>query len=131
MMANLVSILMSLFVLMQSFQLSVKEMTHLKDLISHIQFHEETYGDDLFTFMAKHYGELQNDHQKRSPLEKNEHKKLPFTHHVQNLDLQMFYFKPFYEIPLDFKDHACKQVFNYVLSSGTIVFNKIFQPPKN
>lgn len=56
----------------------------LKDLVEHVQYHSEEYGDDFKTFFKKHYGSLKAEHQKKHKKEKSDHEKLPFQHNSHN-----------------------------------------------
>jgi len=46
--------------------------------VEHAKFHQETYGDDIMTFVSKHYGELMQSHQAEQGQEREDHEKLPF-----------------------------------------------------
>lgn len=75
-----VSILLSALVLLQSARLDLADITQFDELIEHARFHSEEYGDNFLVFLSKHYGELQQDHQKQHQEEQDEHKDLPFSH---------------------------------------------------
>jgi hypothetical protein len=54
---------------------SIDDVIQMGDFIEHAQFHNEQYGDDFFTFVSKHYGELKTQHEEQH---KEEHEELPF-----------------------------------------------------
>ena len=76
-----VSLLMSVFVLAQSFNIHLADVLQLESLYEHIEFHEATYGDDIFSFISKHYGKELQEHDKDSQ-DDSEHEKLPFNHRI-------------------------------------------------
>lgn len=80
-MAKLFSIFMSGLILIQSFDIAFNDIAQFDELLEHAQFHAEEYGDSLFVFISKHYGELKDQHDKEHQEEKKEHDKLPFQNH--------------------------------------------------
>lgn len=71
----LFSISLSFIIFLQSIAVSIDDMIQMGDFIEHAQFHSEQYGDDFFTFVSKHYGELKTQHKDQH---KEEHEELPF-----------------------------------------------------
>ena len=63
---------------MQCFGLSIKDIGQIDELIEHAQMHNQEYGDNIFVFISKHYGELKAAHEKEHQEEKEDHEKLPF-----------------------------------------------------
>ena len=63
-MVKFVSIAASFLILIQSFNICISDLVDLSELIEHAKFHSEKYGDNLFVFLSKHYGELEADHNK-------------------------------------------------------------------
>lgn len=61
----------------------MEDVMLLGRLMEHAQCHSKEYGDDFFTFLNKHYGELKSDH---AEYEKHhsDHEKLPFQHQSCN-----------------------------------------------
>ncbi len=80
----IVAISLSFLVFIQSVGLGLADVFMLKDLVEHVQFHSEEYGDDFFTFFEKHYGDLKTEHQNTHNGEKSPHEKLPFQHNNCN-----------------------------------------------
>lgn len=75
-----VAISLSTLIFFQSVCLNFSDLFLMKDLIEHAQFHSEEYGDDLITFLQKHYGELKTEHLENNAKEDAQHEKLPFQH---------------------------------------------------
>ena len=73
---------MSGLILMQSFDIAFSDIAQFDELLEHAQFHAEEYGDGLFVFISKHYGELKEQHNKDHQEEKSDHEKLPFQNHA-------------------------------------------------
>ena len=80
MMVKFVSITASFLILIQSFNICISDLVDLSEFIEHAKFHSEKYGDNLFVFISKHYGELEADHNKKHQEEKQDHEELPFQH---------------------------------------------------
>jgi hypothetical protein len=76
--SKLIAIILSGFILIQSFQIGAEDMLQLDELIEHAQFHKQEYGDNFFVFISKHYGELKAEHSKNHQEEKQDHEQLPF-----------------------------------------------------
>ena len=89
-MSKLFSILLSLFILLQSLGLHPNDITQFDEFIEHAQFHSEQYGDNVFVFISKHYGELRADHEKQHQEEKESHEELPFHHQSQQTAITDF-----------------------------------------
>lgn len=77
-MAKLFSIVMSCLVLVQGFEIAYNDIAQFDEFLEHASFHAEEYGDNLFVFVSKHYGELKEQHDKDHQEEQKEHEKLPF-----------------------------------------------------
>ncbi|QCX39663.1 hypothetical protein FF125_14855 [Aureibaculum algae] len=127
-MTKLFAILSSFLILFQSFNISIDDISKLKVLLEHAEYHQETYGDTFMEFLVEHYSDdaiLKSNNHK-------EHDSLPFKHdnhkcsHLNgtftfraityNLD-----FTPFIAIP-----------FNFFYKDSISFFEKpsVFQPPK-
>ena len=79
-MIKLISIVLSSFILLQSFQIHLGDMVQLDELMEHAKFHNDTYGDSFIVFISKHYGELKVEHNKKHQEEQEDHEQLPFQH---------------------------------------------------
>ena len=58
--------------------MSLDDILSIGNLMEHASFHKKAYGDDLMSFLAKHYGSEQSDHMDNS--HNDEHQDLPFQH---------------------------------------------------
>ena len=38
------------------------DVVKLTNLLEHIELHKSTYGDDIFSFVSKHYGDKMQEH---------------------------------------------------------------------
>jgi hypothetical protein len=119
--------------LLQSSNIGIADILKLDDLITHAQYHDEEYGDNLFVFISKHYGELKASHNEQHKHEQSDHERLPFNHsqcshhltvmtfldHSDRIDLK----------PIQFSER--KQVnFYYNLPSSTAHTLGLLQPPR-
>ena len=69
---------LALLVLFQSSFWNLDDVSRMDALIEHAKFHAEAYGDNFVVFLSKHYGELQQEHDKQHQEEQSEHENLPF-----------------------------------------------------
>lgn len=130
-MKALITISLSFLVLFQSVGISTSDILTLTDLMEHVKYHSEKYGDDFFTFFEKHYGNLKTEHQKNHKEEKSKHNKLPFQNNNFNHSLsevvdtgyEFYLEKPIYT--LTSIPHFCYQNFYSYLEKLSV-----FQPPQ-
>ncbi|MDO6595569.1 hypothetical protein Q4512_01510 [Oceanihabitans sp. 2_MG-2023] len=127
-MSKVLAITYSFLILIQSFNINLEDISKVKALLDHAQFHKEVYGDTFFEFLTEHYGEVKDDHKN----DHKEHKDLPFkdSHHMcthintsfinihNTFDLN---YHEFIEIPFNF--HYTETITDSEKPS-------IFQPPK-
>lgn len=132
-MSKLFSISFSFFILFQSFGISISDVAQIDEFIEHAQFHSEQYGDNVFVFISKHYGELKAEHEKDHQEEREDHEKLPFNHnncsHTSALIVFVFNsYKQDFNIPevLELRTHH----FFYQSPSSSIYSEGPFQPPR-
>ena len=116
--------------LSQSFNLHLVDVLKLQNLVEHIEFHESAYGDDIFSFLSKHYGDKMEEHQEHKD-GSNDHQKLPFHHHISLDSSQLFMFdtniaKLDFLVPPQVK----RSVFSYDNFYSFLEYIDIFQPPK-
>jgi len=127
-MNKIVAILYSSLILVQSFNIDFEDISKLSTLLTHANYHQETYDDSFFDFIVEHYGgasfHQEDDHK--------EHEELPFKHSRQNcLDIHSIFTLNtsnfivehihFIEIPLNFFYKESKSLFEK---------SSVFQPPK-
>lgn len=83
-MRTIVAISLSFLIFFQSMGFGISDVFMLKGLVEHAKYHSEEFGDDFFTFVQKHYGDLKTEHHKTQENEQSQHEKLPFQHHNCN-----------------------------------------------
>ncbi len=119
---------------MQSIGLSFFDFSQIDEFIEHAQFHSEQYGDNVFVFISKHYGELKADHDKQHQEEKGDHEELPFNHntcsHISSITAFVINTcKAGLKIP-HFSERT-ETNFYYQEPSSTLHTLGILQPPKH
>jgi len=128
---KLFSIVLSSFIMLQSFGVHYDDVIQLDELIEHAQFHSEQYGDNIVVFLSKHYGELKADHQRDHQEEKKDHEKLPFNHsssHTCVADVIIDTYKS--ELNnIEFLDYKPSN-FYYQAPSSSLHSQGILQPPR-
>ena len=130
-MIKLFSILTSFLILIQSVNIDFKDIVQLDELIAHSKFHSEAYGDNFFSFIAKHYGELKQEHSEQHQEEKKEHEQLPFNHQSSGqISIVSAIIQPHTQI-LNNKPITTKSS-NFYYQELHSLFEKtsVFQPPK-
>lgn len=131
-MKTVLAIPLSFLVFFQSMGVSVVDVFMLKDFVEHVQYHSEEFGDDFFTFVEKHYGDLKKEHHKNHQEEQSQHEKLPFQHHSSN-HLLVEVVVMGYEFPLkkEVIYTTSNQHFYYQDLYSFFEKASIFQPPKS
>lgn len=124
------SILLTCLILFQGAGFGVEDIFLLGRLMEHAQCHSDEYGDDFFTFLNKHYGELQTEHFE-SETDHSEHGKLPFQHHNCNHSIAEVVLLD-YEFPLEkpMVQPYFEPNFFYKNLYDSLENTSIFQPPK-
>jgi len=127
-MQKVFAIAFSLLVLFQSINISSDDVSKISTLFEHAEYHQETYGDSFFQFIAEHYGNTtivhENDHK--------EHDDLPFKHHHQTCTHSAIVFT-FETLKFDFDYESFVEIpFNFFYKESISSFEKlsVFQPPK-
>ncbi len=130
MIAKFSSIFLAVFVLAQSFNLHSEDFLKLGTLVSHMEFHQEEYGDDLFTFISKHYGDKKSSHEDE-PKDSEDHHRLPFNHN-RCMDSGQIFVMNIDKFPFQFlADDLAQASHFYYQNSYTFLENSdVFQPPK-
>jgi hypothetical protein len=112
--------------LLQSVHVGLEDVVKIPDLFEHYQEHKENYGDDLLTFLKKHYGSEKEAHSSEEP----ENQDLPFHHaHHFCIDLKI-------DIPVVLSMNVIqpdqsKHYFVYHPPHTASATHSLFQPPKN
>ena len=127
--SKLLSIFISSLILFQSFNIHIKDIACLNDLLVHAQFHKEKYGDNIFVFFSKHYGELKENHNKKH--QEEDHSRLPFNDNLSFGLLTAFVLND-NKYSIEHKDQFFYQNSNffYIENYTSLDEFDIFQPPK-
>ena len=126
------SIIWSFIFLFQSVGLTFNDVVQLDEFIEHTKFHNKHYGDTIFVFISKHYGELKSDHHKEHQEEKSKHEQLPFQNNIYLSSIGALSLVTPHKLELittdfiDFKSHN----FIYKESSSSLYSEGHFQPPR-
>ncbi|MGO4912530.1 hypothetical protein [Leeuwenhoekiella sp. W20_SRS_FM14] len=132
-MQKIATAILSVFILAQSFNVSFGDFLHIDDLIAHYEYHQETFGDTIITFIDKHYGELKSEHNREHQEEREDHEKLPFEHQHSCVHSVVAFFNQndLEVIPKIIPADQVSSNFEYHNSYSHAVDSSIFQPPKN
>ncbi|WP_299519582.1 hypothetical protein [Winogradskyella sp.] len=130
-MSKLISILLSGFILIQSFQITLEDIMQIDELIEHAKFHKQEYGDNFFVFLSKHYGELKAEHSKTNQEEQSDHEQLPFQFQGQSTVLLAFLSSNYHT---DFSRFKIKKIaesnFHYLNLYVSQHDKELLQPPR-
>jgi len=128
---KLFSISFSFLILIQSFGISLRDSAQIGEFIEHAQFHSEKYGDNVFVFISKHYGELKADHEKEHQEEKEDHEQLPFQQHSSITATYAFVLNTFKKAlkTVEIYEFSSNQ-FYYQESDSSLHSLGLFHPPR-
>lgn len=130
-MSKLFSIALSLLLLIQSFNMDLVDIAQVDIFLTHAKFHKQKYGDNIFVFISKHYGELKFQHEQEHKEEHKDHEELPFNHHTCTHAPSAFVLNRVDLLLLKttlIKDTSSE--FFYQESYSHLENSDIFQPPK-
>ena len=99
------------------------------EVLEDYQLHKVKYGDDLATFMSKHFGGLKEEHKEQHKKEHKEHKH-PIQSDINNLQEVYICNKIELVLNVNFKNITTVNNFNYKDLFSTFEKQKIFQPPR-
>ena len=125
-MHKLTVIILSITILLQSFNFEVKDFNKIPTLLDHITCHFNT-GDSLADFISMHYGSEANMHKDAH----KEHKELPFKQKHLETSFQYVYMIFLEGFSGSFKEIAFrKNNFAYNEPTSNLFINSFFQPPQ-
>jgi len=130
-MKKIISIAIAVLFLFQSSQICHEDFLRVDALLEDIAFHQETYGDDIFVFLSKHYGDLKDSHQSQHEKEEQEHQHPPLSGdcHTQVQPVVIWQVEiPF--INVVYHQIEVSQNFYYQDLHSTFEKQSVFQPPK-
>lgn len=112
----------------QSLHLAPGDILGMDELVEHYRFHKKEYGDNLLTFIAKHYGSSQGAAMDHS--DEEHHQSLPFQHSftATHGPLALVAYEEFC-IPMPETTTVTANNF-YTAFYSSLFVNKTFQPPK-
>lgn len=127
-MGKTVAFIYSFLILIQSFNINFEDISKLKALVDHANYHQEMYGDSFFEFLSEHYGSKTIEHQDKH----KEHQDLPFkdNHHMcSHINMSFLSHINSFEIE---KIEFTQIPFNFIYKDSFTNFEKrsVFQPPK-
>lgn len=126
------SFILAFILILQSIGLQCNDLLQIGEFIEHAKYHHDRYSDNLFEFVAKHYGNLKEEHHKSHHEESPAHEKLPFQNTIQIVivaipvlnDSQMHLTNRF-----EFSEYK-SHIFFYQESFSLAYLDSILQPPK-
>lgn len=131
-MNRIVSIVTALLIFCQSINLQVNDLVELDAFVEHYRFHVESHGDDLFTFLSKHYGAQKDSHAMAHQEERQQHDQLPFQNQGQVYQpLVLLFIEAFPPLTRTEAPREPKGSFLYLDSYSPFWGDGPFQPPKN
>jgi len=113
--------------MLQSLHINLGDVLRLQDFIEHAQFHKKNYGDNIISFLSKHYGQEKKEHQQN---ERHDHDKLPFSESSLFHTAVALLGQLFISEHKRFKNFEKQDNFSYQLSYSSLTTFDIFQPPK-
>lgn len=106
------------------------DIVNLGALMEHIELHESEYGDNLFSFISKHYGNKISEHQEHQEQQNGAHHNLPFKHVVYADGGQFFLIAPDVVKWIVSTDIKHQQPTFYYNNYSYLKNSEIFQPPR-
>ena len=125
------SILLSALVLLQGLNLHLSDILELHALLEHIEHHQSSYGDDLSSFLEKHYGTKKAEHDQEEHQNGGNHENLPFKDqacHSPGPTMIVLAFSPIRNVFSD--DIMPRPSYHYQESYSFLDHTDIFQPPR-
>ncbi|WP_224490166.1 hypothetical protein [Robertkochia flava] len=121
-------IAMAGLITLQSMHMSLNDILSIGNLMEHASYHKDAYGDDLVSFIAKHYGSQQSDHMDSS--HKDQHQDLPFQHAFVHAFYPIAFVDGFlFEFYIPVSPHPAIDSF-YLPIRKNLFAIKTFQPPR-
>ena len=130
-MKQLVSLFLSFILLFQGFNLGLIDLVRVGDMLHHVEYHSDTYGDSFTEFLSKHYGASKEEHHQKNKEEQPEHEQLPFNHQ-NSVQTAMVFFLPQNNIPLLKLPVVKNRTLNFIYKESWFSYcnHEIFQPPR-
>lgn len=125
-----ISIVLSTILLVPGMHFGLSDILKTGKLLEHARFHSQEHGDNFVVFIAKHYGDLKEQHEQQHEEEKKEHEKLPVRGEITtgiNLFVPIFSGFPSFKSPVI---SSSASVFFYKAIYSSPGATAIFQPPR-
>lgn len=123
-----VAILLATLISVQSLHITMDDILNLDALMEHARFHKQEFGDDLTSFITKHYGSQQADHMDTSHEDK--HEDLPFKHSFTHSHCPVALLSNV-NFTFEFQEHLPRTEDTFYPSLHNKLFViKAFQPPR-
>lgn len=120
------------FFLMNAIGIQVGDVLQLGELREHAVLHKQKYGDDLLTFLSKHYGKERLAHENDPEHGSDEHESLPFKHISCQAGVSLIFAHemPIFKTSLQTVIH--KSNISYVVELRLLAYiEALFQPPQS
>ncbi len=116
-------------ILFQSVFVTTNFLFEINELAQDFSLHQLKYGDNLTSFISKHFGELKEAHQQQHKEEHQQHKHP--SNEINNVDTTNFTVYSCDFTPKNtLENYTLKPNFYYQDKFSTFEKQKIFQPPK-
>lgn len=131
-MKQLTLIYLSLTLLLQGFNPGLKDLMRVGDMLQHLEYHSQIYGDSFTEFFSKHYGNAKEEHHENNKDEHSEHENLPFNQQNSG-QVSLVFFIPHLRISLLKLPPVQEHSLNFIYKESHSILSKhdIFQPPRN
>lgn len=131
-MKRIVAIGTALLIFCQGINLQFKDLVELDILVEHYQFHVQAHGDDLISFLSKHYGKEKDSHNLAHQEEQQQHEKLPFQQQSQGHQPLVLPFGQAHLLQTRNEPPGDSNVnFHYQDNYSTLLGERHFQPPRH
>ena len=122
---------MSVILLAQGLVVNFADLEQMDALREHAKFHQEQYGDNLATFIDKHYGDLKEKHFEDHQEERSDHERLPYHISVPFVNQTVFLIEQTIgRIAADYYMESEKTNFYYNQLYTSLLIREILRPPR-
>lgn len=127
-MKNLLISTLASFILFQGMFVYLDVSFEINEILEDYQLHKTKYGDNISSFLSKHYGDLKESHKEQHKKEHQQHK------HHDNLEINnsVDYVFSCYHIEINPNIEINNRTTNFYYKDlfSTFEKQKIFQPPR-
>lgn len=121
---------LAIFILFQSMFTNINLFFEIDELVEDYKLHQTKYGDNLTTFISKHFGDLRDSH-KEQHKEEHKHHNHPI-HSELGSNIQEIYVLQNYNFTINTIEKIRSKTDNFYYKNLLSNFEKqkIFQPPR-